>query len=372
MKFNNALVTGGAGFIGSFIVDELIKKGYSVKILDNLEEQVHQNKIPEYMNKNAEFFKGDVRDIETLRKAIEDVDIIFHEAAAVGIGQSQYQIKKYVETNTLGTANLLDILANSKHNVKKLIVPSSNTIYGEGSYLCEGCGKVSPPLRTKADTKNKDWELKCPNCKKNLKPLNTREDKKQDPNSIYAITKMDQERLCMNIGNTYGIPTVILRYFNVYGPRQSLNNPYTGVSAIFISRIKNDHPPIIYEDGLQTRDFISIYDIVNANILAMERFSANYEIFNVGSGKQTTIKHLSEVLTHLLKKNLKPIITNEFRKGDIRHCFADITKIKEKLDFEQHISFEEGMMGLIKWSESQKAEDQSNKANLELKNKGLI
>ena len=151
-----------------------------------------------------------------------------------------------------------------------------------------------------------------------------------------------------------------------------LNNPYTGVSAIFISRIKNDHPPIIYEDGLQTRDFISIYDIVNANILAMERFSANYEIFNVGSGKQTTIKHLSEVLTHLLKKNLKPIITNEFRKGDIRHCFADITKIKEKLDFEQHISFEEGMMGLIKWSESQKAEDQSNKANLELKNKGLI
>jgi len=366
------LVTGGAGFIGSFLVDKLIENGNDVTIFDNLEEQVHQGRIPEYINKSANFIKGDMRDYNALEKIVKEHEIIFHQASMVGVGQSQYQIKRYVDANISGTGNLLDILVNSEHDVKKLIVASSMSIYGEGSYECEDCGKVLASLRSEEQMRRKDWEIHCPNCGRVLEPIPTPEDKKPQSNSIYAITKKTQEEMCLNIGKTYGIPTVSLRYFNVYGPRQSLSNPYTGVCAIFISRIKNDNPPLIFEDGKQSRDFISVHDIVEANILAMKSKNANYEIFNVGTGKQTTILEIANILIDLYNKNIKPKIVGKFRKGDIRHCFADISKIRRKLGFKPKVSFEDGIRELVEWSEREEARDKVDKATQELKEKGLL
>ncbi|MEM2918881.1 MAG: NAD-dependent epimerase/dehydratase family protein [Candidatus Altiarchaeota archaeon] len=366
------LVTGGAGFIGSFLVDKLIDKGHEVRIFDNLEEQVHQGKIPDYLNKKAEFIKGDVLEYNALKEAIKDCEVIFHEAAMVGVGQSQYQPKKYVDANISGTANLLDILVNEEHNVKKLIVASSMSIYGEGSYECENCGVIAPELRSEEQMKKNDWEVHCPKCKKILKPIPTNEEKPLQSNSIYAITKKTQEEMCLNIGKTYSLPVVALRYFNVFGPRQSLSNPYTGVVAIFLSRIKNNNPPLIFEDGLQSRDFISVHDIVEANILAMEKNSANYESFNVGSGKRITILEIANMLIKLQNSNVKPEVVGKFRKGDVRHCFADISKIQRKLGFKPKFSFIDGIKELISWSEKVKAYDMVEKATQELKEKGLL
>jgi len=369
---NKILVTGGAGFIGSFLVDKLIEEGHFVRILDNLDQQVHQGKMPDYINKKAEFIKGDVRNTADLKKAFEGIEIVFHEAAAVGVGQSMYQIKQYVDTNSLGTANLLDFIVNKNNNIKKIIVAASMSSYGEGVYECSSCGRVKPALRTEEQMKREEWELKCPKCRKILKPVPIKEEDQQNCNSIYAITKKDQEDMVLNIGKSYGIPAVALRYFNVYGPRQSLSNPYTGVAAIFMSRIKNNNKPVIYEDGLQTRDFISVHDIVEANILAMNHSNANYEVFNVGTGKPISIKKIAEILARLYGKDITPEITNKFRKGDVRHCFADISKIKNKLGWEPKISFEQGMKELIGWSRNVKAEDKFEKAAQELKDKGLI
>ncbi|MBI2559302.1 GDP-mannose 4,6-dehydratase [Candidatus Woesearchaeota archaeon] len=366
------LVTGGAGFIGSFMADELVKKGHFVRIFDNLEEQVHLGKIPDYLNKNAEFVNNGMTNYDALKDAIADIDIVIHLAAVVGVGQSMYAIQKYVNSNTLGTAVLLDILANEEHDVKKLLVASSMSTYGEGSYNCSKCGLIEPKLRDEGQMSKKEWEVKCPKCISVLKPIPTTEEKKQDINSIYALTKKDQEDMCLMVGKSYGIKAVALRYFNVYGPRQSLSNPYTGVAAIFLSRIKNNKQPVIFEDGLQTRDFISVHDIVSANLLAMESNSANYEIFNVGTGNQITIKSIAEALAKLCNKDIKPSITHNFRRGDVRHCFADITKIKNKLGFSPKISFEDGMRELVQWSETAASYDKVSIATEELKKKGLL
>ncbi len=366
------LVTGGAGFIGSFMVDELAKKGHFVRIYDNLEKQVHLGKIPDYLNKNAEFVSNDVTDYNSLKDAIADIDVVIHLAAVVGVGQSMYAIQKYVNSNTLGTAVLLEILANEEHDVKKLLVASSMSTYGEGSYSCNKCGPVEPKLRDEGQMSKNEWEVKCPKCSSVLEPIPTTENKKQDINSVYALTKKDQEDMCLLVGKSYGIKSVALRYFNVYGPRQSLSNPYTGVAAIFLSRIKNNKQPVVFEDGLQTRDFISVHDIVRANLLAMESNSANYEIFNVGTGSQITIKSIAEVLAKLCNKDIPPDITNNFRKGDVRHCFSDITKIRHKLGFEPKISFEDGMKELVQWSESAESYDKVGIATEELKKKGLL
>lgn len=364
------LVTGGCGFIGSHLVDELVKQ-HSVKVLDSLEYQVHDGKLPDYLNPEARYIFGDVRDKEALERAIEDVDVIFHQASAVGVGQSMYQIKKYVDINILGTANLLDILVNQEHDVKKIIVAASMSSYGEGSYECDSCGIVNPPLRSLEQMSKKEWELNCPFCEKKIKPIPTNEHKIQNCNSIYALTKKNQEEMILMIGKTYGLPAVALRYFNVYGPRQSLSNPYTGVAAIFMSRIKNNKPPIVYEDGLQTRDFVSVHDIVAANLLVMLKSRANYEVFNVGTGVPLTIKSIAESIAKMYGCSIKPEITNRFRKGDVRHCYADISKIR-RLGFKQSVSFEDGMKELIEWSSKQTAEDRFDVANKELEERGLI
>jgi dTDP-L-rhamnose 4-epimerase len=363
------LVTGGAGFVGSHLVDELVKKN-DIVIYDNLEPQVHKN-IPEYLNNSAEFIREDIRNKTKLKEAISDSEIIFHEASMVGVGQSMYQIEKYMDVNTMGTAKLLDILANEEHNIKKLIVASSMSIYGEGKYECSDCGIVYPSLRSNEQLKKREWEMKCPSCGKVVKPVPTGEDKPLQPTSIYAISKKDQEEMCLAVGRTYGVPTAALRYFNIYGPRQALSNPYTGVCAIFSSRIKNNNPPIIFEDGLQTRDFISVHDIVQANLLVMQKSRADYETFNVGTGEPVTIFDIAHTLSKLYGKALKPEIVNKYRSGDIRHCFADISKIK-KLGFKLSVFFEEGMAELVGWGRTQEAEDKSDAAYQELKEKGLV
>lgn len=367
------LVTGGAGFIGSHLVDALLKKKYKVVVFDNLTHQVHPDGIPDYLNLKAIFIKGDVRNRNKLKEVIKDVDAIFHFAAAVGVGQSQYQVAHYVKTNIQGIANLLDILVNEKHKVKKLIVASSMSIYGEGLYNCKKCGIVKGELRDFRDEEEIEyWEPLCPLCGGIIKPVPTNEETPLKSNSIYAITKKEQEEMSLLIGKTYGIPVVSLRFFNVYGPRQSLSNPYTGVCAIFLSRIKNNNPPVIYEDGLQTRDFIWVGDVVKACILSLENENANYEIFNVGTGKPVTIKKIAETLIKLFKKDIKVQITYKFRKGDVRHCYADISRIRKKVNFKPEVSLEEGLKKLINWSKRAKAIDKFSYAEKELKRKGLV
>lgn len=367
----NVLVTGGAGFIGSHIVDKLDNDGHSVRIFDNLEPQVH-NGIPSYLNKNSEFVKGDIRDTRQLESAIKDIDVIFHEAAMVGVGQSMYQIEKYVDVNTYGTAKLLELLVNKEHDVKKLIVASSMSIYGEGAHLCDDCGIVYPMLRSEQQLKRRDWVAKCPNCSKDVKMAPTKESKPLQPTSIYAISKKDQEEMSLAIGRSYGIPTVALRYFNAFGPRQALSNPYTGVCAIFSARIKNNNPPMIFEDGLQSRDFISVHDIAEANIMAMNSSNADYEVFNVGTGRATSILDIALTLSKLYNTTISPEIAGKYRAGDIRHCFADISKIKDKLGFQPKVSFEEGMKELVAWGAKQEASDGFEDAYGELLKRGLV
>lgn len=370
-KYKNILVTGGAGFIGSFLVDQLIQDGFRVRILDNLEDQVHHGQKPSYLNKKAQFIKGDIRDYSTFKKAIKDIDAVFHLAAAVGVAQSNYQIKKYVDSNVGGISNLLDILVNTKHDVKKVITISSMTGYGEGNYQCKKCGIVRPPLRDEKQLKKKDWNLYCPKCGQMIKPIPTDEQALDFPNSIYGLSKKVQQDMALLIGKIYNLPVVILRGFNVYGPRQSLSNPYTGVTAIFISRLKNNQPAIVFEDGLQTRDFVSVHDMVEAFILALEKDGANYQMFNIGSGHGTSILEIAQTLEKLLGKKELIQVNSDFRKNDIRHCFADNKKAKKLLGWEPKVSLEQGLKELIEWSEKEKAEDKFDVAQKELVQKGL-
>lgn len=368
------LVTGGAGFIGSFITDELLERGHEVTVFDNLEPQVHlQKKLPPYYNKEARFLKGDIRDYSALEKALVDQEWVFHYAAAVGVGQSQYEIKRYTDVNVGGTANLLDVLANNKHKVEKVVVAASMSSYGEGLYLCNNCAEVRPELRKEKDMQGGDWEPLCPKCQRRIRPIPTPEEAYQNINSIYSLTKKVQEDMVLNIGKTYNIPVVALRYFNVYGPRQSLSNPYTGVAAIFLSRLKNDKAPIVYEDGLQSRDFISVHDVVRATVMVMERKEADYNVFNIGSGQPRTILEVAETLATVLgKEHIRQQVTYKFRKGDVRHCFADISKVKKTLGFTPRVDFTQGMKELIAWSKTESAEDRFDHATQELVQKGLL
>jgi len=373
---DRVLVTGGLGFIGSHVVDLLVEKGYEVRIFDNLEPQVHGEvrRLPDYVNGKAELLVGDMRGKEAVAKAVSDMDAVIHLAAAVGVGQSMYQIEKYVACNTYGTANLLDVIVNKENNVKKLIVASSMSVYGEGKYNCASCGVVYPSLRGEEQLMNRDWEPKCPNCGASLKPLLTDEDKPLMPTSIYAQTKRHQEEMCLLIGRTYGIPTVALRFFNVYGPRQALSNPYTGVCALFSNRILNDKHPYIFEDGLQTRDFVHVKDVAKAVLLALEKSGGDYMPINVGSGKPISIIELAEILIKLYGRNMKPYVSYKYRKGDIRHCYADISRARQLLGYEPTIRLEDGLKDLVKWAEEHRwaAADLSDKAIRELEERKLI
>lgn len=363
------LVTGGAGFIGSHTVDLLIEKGFKVKILDNLEPQVHGNEIPKYLNPNAEFIRGNIINFKIWEKVLKDVDGIIHLAAMVGVGQSMYEPVRYLDVNTLGTAKMYEVLVKNlelRKKIEKIIVASSMSVYGEGSYECKNCGIVYPELRGKEQLENKDWEMHCPRCGEYVRPIPTYEERPLFNLSTYALSKYTQERMALNYGFTLNIPTIVFRYFNVYGPRQSLNNPYTGVCAIFSSRIKNNNPPIIFEDGKQTRDFIYVEDIARANLLALEKFEG-VEVFNVGTGNAVSILEIANTLIQLYGKNLEPHISQEYRAGDVRHCFADISKVKKTLNFKPRISLEEGLKKLVEWGRREEAIDMFEKAEEERK-----
>ncbi len=374
----NILVTGGAGFIGSHLVDALLRQGHRVRVFDNLEPQVHGNlreegRWPAYCSPEPEYMLGDVRDRDALRRAMQGVDVIFHEAAMVGVGQSMYQVERYVDVNTRGTAVLLDILANDaaiRGRVRKLMVASSMSIYGEGKYRCSEHGDVYPRLRPDAQLAARDWEMRCPHCGALAAPVPTGEDKPLYPTSIYAISKKDQEEMCLVLGHTYGIPTVALRYFNVYGTRQALSNPYTGVAAIFSGRLLNGHPPVIFEDGCQSRDFIHVSDIVQANMLALAQPSMDYGVFNVGSGRVLTIRDVAEALIEHMHAEVEPEIVQKFRAGDIRHCFGDIGRIRQA-GYEPRVRFEDGVADLVAWVRSQTAADTFERTRDELARRGL-
>ena len=369
----SVLIIGGAGFIGSHLADALLEDGHSVRVLDVLDAQVHPLRSrPSYLPSEVEVIHGDVRDREALRRVLPAIQVVFHFGAAVGVGQSMYQVEKYVGTNSYGTAVLLDVLANEPHSVRKLVVASSMSIYGEGRYRCDSCGLITPSLRTTEQMGRGQWEILCPHCGRPAHPAPTGEDKPLMPTSVYAVTKRDQEELCLSVGRAYDIPTVALRFFNVYGPRQSLANPYTGVAAIFLSSLMNGKPPLIFEDGLQSRDFVHVKDIVQANLLAMDGDGADYMALNVGTGRPTTVRQVADVLRQELGVEAEPTITHRFREGDIRHCYADISRMGRTLGYRPSVTLEEGMADLIRWAVDERAVDLVDAATRELEAKGLV
>ncbi len=368
------LVTGGAGFIGSHLVDALIERGMQVRILDNLDPQVHgvARTLPSYLNPRAEMIQGDIRNRDLLSSALEGIQVVFHLAAAVGVGQSMYEIEHYVSANTIGTAVLLELLAHKRHGVQRLIVASSMSIYGEGGYLCPNCGSTESLPRDEAQLRESLWEPLCAICRETLIPLPTAEEKALQPSSIYAISKKDQEEMSLCIGRAYGIPTVALRFFNVYGPRQALSNPYTGAAAIFSSRALNGRPPLIYEDGLQTRDFVHVGDVVQALLLAMDNEAADYGVFNVGTGRALSVLEMAEIICREVgPPDLHPHVVQKYRKGDIRHCYADIKRISA-LGYRPEVAFEEGVLDLVRWVRGQSADDRLDEAAVELERRGLV
>jgi dTDP-L-rhamnose 4-epimerase len=369
----NVLVTGGAGFIGSHLVDALVERGHRVRILDSIVEQVHGGKVPEHLNKDAEFIRADVCDADAVAKALDGIEIVYHQAAEVGVGQSMYEIVRYVKANDLGTAVLLQEMVRRPGQFKKLMVASSMSIYGEGAYVCGGCGeKVSPFLRSDEQLAAHDWEFKCEACGGFLNAVGTTEEKPLFPTSVYAVTKQDQEQYCLAVGRAYKIPTVAFRYFNVYGTRQALSNPYTGVCAIFSSRLLNDQAPVIFEDGEQSRDFVHVSDIVQANLWALETDRVDYQTMNIGTGRATSVKEIARLLARGLGKNIEPEMAGKYREGDIRHCIADIGKAKELLGYAPKISLEDGMAELLDWVKDQEADDLMSSATAELAAHSLV
>lgn len=372
MERLNILVTGGAGFIGSHLVDALIEQGHRVRVLDLLVSQVHGGEKPRHINPKAEFLYGDICDRNLVDRALEGIDAVFHKAAEVGVGQSMYEMQRYVRTNSLGTAVLLEGIVERRRKIRKFVVASSMSIYGEGSYSCHRCGPVAPQLRPTVQLLDRRWEVECPRCNAVLKAAPTAEEKPLFPTSIYAITKQDQEQMCLVVGRAYDIPTVVLRYFNVYGPRQALSNPYTGVCAIFSSRLLNDQAPIIFEDGRQTRDFIHVSDIVQANLLALESERAINHAVNVGTGIPTSIRHIAELLASGLGRDIQAEAVGRYREGDIRHCVADITLARRLLGYEPRVMLQQGIPELLEWVKSQQASDQVVQATHELEARDLV
>src|SRR6266702_2849335 len=365
-------VTGGAGFVGSHTVDALIEAGHEVTVFDNLTEQVHPGgKIPEYLSKDVRFVRGDVRDCDSIRKALRGCEVIYHLAAVVGVGQSMYEVARYMEVNTQGTANLLQVMLDEKTPVAKLIVASSMSIYGEGQYWCEEHGNVAPPPRTIEQLKAKRWEVLCPQCGRELTPAATSEEKPLQCSSIYALGKRNQEEMCLLYGRTYGLPVVALRYFNIYGTRQALSNPYTGVAAIFASRLLNGRAPMIFEDGEQLRDFVSVHDVVQANLLAMQRSEADGHALNIGSGEQVTIRDIANILSATLGVQVPAEITGKYRAGDIRHCFGDISLAHRLLGYSPHQTLQSAVVELVEWLRSQSAVDRVEEASSRLVSYGL-
>lgn len=365
------LITGGAGFIGSHVADALLEAGHTVRVLDRLSQQVHGQTVrPHYLATEVELVVGDVTDSAAIEASLQDIDAVIHLAATVGVGQSMYEIVAYTHTNDVGTAVLLEALA--RRPVKRLVSASSMSIYGEGLVRGADGRTCEPTERTVQQLARGVWELLDDDGTPQT-PLPTPESKRPALSSVYALNKFTQERLCLIAGKAYGIPTVALRFFNVYGPRQALSNPYTGVLAIFAARLLNGRPPLVYEDGLQQRDFVHVHDVAQACLLALESERGIGEAFNVGSGEPRTILSVAGDLAQVLGcASIRPHITGKYRAGDIRHCFADIGKAREVLGFAPRVAFSEGLAGLAEWLAGQVAEDSVEQAAAELERRGLV
>jgi dTDP-L-rhamnose 4-epimerase len=365
-----ALITGGAGFIGSHVADELLRHGYEVRVLDNLTPQVHGSgeHVFDALSHDVELLVGDVRDESDVQRAVDEIDVVVHLAAAVGVGQSMYQIDHYTSVNNLGTAVLLQALAHT--SVESLVVASSMSVYGEGVYGDASGRQFHAVERSLDQLRAGQWEPHGPGGEP-LAPLPTSETKPPSLSSIYALSKYDQERMSLIVGRAYGIPTTALRFFNVYGPRQALSNPYTGVLAIFASRLLNGRPPLIFEDGLQQRDFVSVYDVARACRLALERPQPGGLVLNIGSGAPQTVRRIAELVAAGLRCDLQPEITGKYRVGDIRHCFGDISRAAESIGYRPEVPFEDGLADLITWLEGQMADDRVAEASAELASRGL-
>lgn len=372
----NILITGGAGFIGSNLSIALLARGYKVRVLDNLSEQIHGEDSGEsYLFKSiegkVEFFKGDVRSAEDWRQAIEGQDVVVHLAAETGTGQSMYEVNKYVDVNIKGTAILLDILANENHQVKKVVVASSRAIYGEGKYLCKIHGDVYPLSRFESDMSKGDFEPKCPKCKEAVELSATDENSMLHPSSIYGITKQNQEQMVLVGCQSSGVDSVALRYQNVYGPGQSLSNPYTGILSIFSTRIFNGNKINIFEDGLESRDFVYIDDVVSATILSIESEEASGKAYNVGSGERITVAEVAENLIRNYNMEVELVVSGNYRLGDIRHNYADLKRVSE-IGFEPKVFFNEGIKRFTNWVKTQEIEKDKYESSVqELKEKGL-
>jgi dTDP-L-rhamnose 4-epimerase len=364
------LVVGGAGFIGSHLATELLTSGYRVRVLDNLDRQVHpEGARPDYLSEDAELIVGDVRDRAAVDRALDGMDMVCHMAAAVGVGQSMYEIERYTSVNDIGTAVLLEALAES--DVRKLLVASSMSIYGEGLARA-GDRLVEPRERSLDQLKSGQWELREPDGTV-LEPVPTPEGKSPFLSSIYALNKYSQERMGLIFGRAYDRDVTALRFFNVYGPHQALSNPYTGVLAIFASRLLNDRPPLVFEDGHQRRDFVHVRDVARACRLALEEPKAAGHVINVGSGQSRSILEIAEAIAAATgKEHLTPHVTGKYRAGDIRHCFADISLAKRILGFRPEVNFQEGLNELAEWLSGQIAVDSVEQATEELKRRGLV
>ena len=378
MVKGHVLVTGGAGFIGSHLVDALLERGFDVSVLDCLLPQVHGDAErdadgwPLYLDPRAKRIKGDILDNGVFGNSLAGITHLAHLAAAVGVGQSMTNIVDYTRNNTIAAAVILETLSKGRHTIGRIAVASSMSIYGEGGYRSPARRRsLAPPLRSHEQLRQKQWELS--EGGEILVPIPTTEDKPLQPASIYAINKRDHEEMFLSVGRALGIPTVALRLFNAYGSRQALGNPYTGVAAIFITRLLNDQPPLVFEDGEQKRDFVHVRDVAEAFATVLESDQPVWDAFNVGSGKVFTVNAIAHTLARLLHKNIAPEILGKYRVGDIRHCFADIAKIERVFGVRPKRSFEDGMEELIRWvATARKPVDRSERSMTELNDNKLI
>jgi dTDP-L-rhamnose 4-epimerase len=364
-----ALVTGGAGLIGSHVADLLVREDWTVRVLDNLEPQTHRRGKPAWVNPKAEFMQGDLRDRATITTALEKIDLVFHQAA---YGGYMPEISKYVHVNSLGTAQMLEVIREKKLPIEKIIVASSQSVYSEGAGMCPKHGLVFPTVRPVDQMEKGDWQVHCPICGVVTKSAPTPENAPVGGETVYGLTKVDQEKLVLLWGRQVGVPTVALRYSCTYGPRQSIFNPYTGVIAIFCTRLLNNLPPVLYEDGEQTRDFSFVEDIARANLLAAETDKLDGFAVNVGTGEGTPIRKIARILSVLLKFDIEPEARGEFRPGEMRHLTSDTKKIRAA-GYKPLVGLEEGIQRYIDWIRSQSdIRDYFSEAEQILKSKGIV
>lgn len=366
------LVTGGAGFIGSHLVDQLVKDGNTVRVLDSCEQQIHQGTKPSYLRDDTEYIEGDVRDIDAVQSALRDIDAVFHCAAMTGAGQSQYDIRRYTDINVTGTATLIDCIVNNDISLQKFVLPSSMMIYGEGAYECREHGLQHPHARPFAQLEERDWNMYCPECGECMKSVPMPETLSAQPETLYGVSKKMQEDLVLNAVETHGLPATILRLFNVYGTRQSLKNPYTGVIAVFLSRLQLGKAPLVYEDGAMTRDFVSVHDVVRAFLATLNSQSCIGEVFNIGTGSPRTILSLAQLLAKEIDAMCIPEVSGMSYKNHILHSYANTSKAMGTLGFKSKVQFAQGIREVIEWAQSEDVTDESEKYNAELAKASLL